>query len=80
MKNAPKMPPSMDRWPVLMLSTFEVENMMLYAMPAAAYKAPMANPGRITLSISPQTEATREVGRLPEETGWDNDQAPIIGA
>src|SRR3954464_1924743 len=44
MNQAPKIPPSIEIWPVVTDKTFDVEYMTLYVSAAAAYKAPVARP------------------------------------
>ena len=44
MNQAPKMPPSIEMWPVVTDNTFDVEYITLYVSAAAAYRAPVARP------------------------------------
>src|SRR6185295_9044201 len=51
MNQAPKIPPSIEMWPVVTDNTFDVENITLYVSAAAAYKAPVARPVMSATSI-----------------------------
>src|SRR5258706_8744444 len=66
MNHAPKIPPSIEMWPVVTDNTFEAENITLYVSAAEAYKAPVAKPViratniHLTPALSPGGEGAKK--------------------